>query len=135
MKKIIQKYSKTSELKIIFINEWNRILSQQINHSPTIPDQMLWSTDRLRYFVTYDAFTGLPNQFLFNEHLRHSLAMAQRNRSMTAIMLINVDGNPRNGENWDKYLDQEFLKLIADRLQLHKRDSDTLAYLENGEFG
>ena len=135
MKKKIQNMSKSSQLKIIFINEWSEILNKQINQSPTMPDQVLWSNDRLKYLVTYDVNTGLPNQFLFNEHLKHSLAMAQRNRSTTGIMLINLDGNMENEEYLDKNHGPELMKQVAQRLARHKRDSDTLAYLDNGEFG
>lgn len=134
LRRQIQKISKTTGLKIAFIHELNEILNKQINQTDSIPDQLLWSTDRLKYLVTYDTVTGLPNQFLFNEHLRHSLAIAHRNKSTTAVMLVTVNGWKEHNQMMQDE-NQELLKRAASRLSQHKRDCDTLAYLDNWEFG
>ena len=134
LRRQIQKISKATGLKIAFIQELNEVLNKQITQTDSIPDQLLWSSDRLKYLVTYDTITGLPNQFLFNEHLRHSLAFAHRNKTTTAVMLVSMNGWRENNQESD-HDDMELLKQTAVRLAHYKRDCDTLAYLDNWEFG
>ncbi len=134
LKNQIQKYRRKFGLKIAFIHELNELLNRQIRQSDSMPEHFLWSTDRLKYLVTYDPITGLPNQFLFNEHLRHSLAFAQRNNTATAVMLVTIDGFGEQDVNFPEQK-PDLLKHIANLLRQYKRECDTLAYLENWEFG
>jgi len=111
------------------------ILSQQISQPVAVPDRLLWSQDHLKYFALYDAVTGLPNRFLFRDQLHRSLAYSRRYETRTIVMFIILDGLAKHCEPLGQKARIELLKQVSKRLLQHKRESDTLAYLDNDEFG
>ena len=80
--------------------------------------------------------TGLPNRFLFQEQLHRSVALfpALSNPECSVYSSIWKDF-PSIVSNLGKKLGSAILKQITNRLLEHKRESDTLAYLDNNEFG
>ena len=122
-------------LRLAFINQMVEILSQQITRPVTVPEHLIWSQDRLKYFALYDAVTGLPNRFLFLEQLHRSLTYSQRYLTQVGVLFIHLEGFSVYCEQYGAEVRANILQQITRRLLQHKRDSDTLACLENDEFG
>ncbi len=84
--------------------------------------------------ANYDDLTGLPNRNLMFDRLELAIAMAQRNRTLTGLLYIDLDRfksvNDAVGHNGGDRL----LKLAAERLASCVRDCDTLARLGGDEF-
>jgi diguanylate cyclase (GGDEF)-like protein len=82
----------------------------------------------------HHAITGLPNRYLFQDRLKHSLAYAKRYKTLLAVLLVKVDGlRMVNEEIGRKYGDQILLE-TAGRLKKCERESDTLAYVADNIF-
>lgn len=47
--------------------------------------------EKLEYLANHDAVTGLPNRLLMNDRLRQMMLQAQRNESVVAVALIDLD--------------------------------------------
>lgn len=125
----------SGNLRIAFVNQMIDILSQQITQPVEMPEHLLWSQDHLKYFALYDAATGLPNRFLFQEQLHRSVAYSRRYQTLSAVLFFHLEGFSVYCEQSGDAARMAFLKQITNRLLQHKRDSDTLAYLDNNEFG
>ena len=86
----------------------------------------------LEFLATHDNLTGFPNQYLFQERLRHSLAISRRYNTKLAVLSIDLDGTIKIRDKYGQNFSDEALAEIARRLNQCLRESDTLAYL--GEF-
>ena len=79
----------------------------------------------------YDTLTELPNWTLFQERLRHSMAVAKRNNTQHACVFVELDGPRPASDDLDR---NSLLKAVANRLKPTKREVDTLARVSNNLF-
>lgn len=101
-------------------------------------DQATMDTDtfkRLEYMAYYDSLTGLPNRFLFFDHLKHVLARSQRNQCNVGIMFLDLDRFKDVNDAHGHLAGDTLLAKVAKRIQQCVRDSDIVARLGGDEFG
>lgn len=91
-------------------------------------------TAHLEHEVNHDALTGLANRNLLWDRLEQALHVAQRNKTLVATVLIDLDNFKQINDNWGHEAGDEVLKAVAKRLQASVRDSDTVARLSGDEF-
>jgi len=88
----------------------------------------------LEHKALYDSLTELPNRFLLQDRLQHSLKAAKRDSWPLAVILIDVvrlsDVNDIIGHGGGDLVLQE----VANRLWKTLRESDTVARLTGDEF-
>ena len=88
----------------------------------------------LDMLANHDALTGLPSLRLCKDRLNHSLAEARRNRQMSAVMFLDLDGfkaiNDQHGHEFGDLV----LKATADRIRDGIRETDTVARIGGDEF-
>lgn len=88
----------------------------------------------LEFMANHDALTGLPSLRLCKDRLEHSLAESRRNKQKSAVMFIDLDGfkevNDRHGHEYGDAV----LKVVADRIKLDIRETDTVARIGGDEF-
>ena len=82
----------------------------------------------------HDELTGLPNRRLLMDRISLSLAHAQRNKCMTALIYLNLSGFKQTYDSMGDDDEKTLLCMIATRLQKEVRSVDTVARLSNGEF-
>jgi diguanylate cyclase (GGDEF)-like protein/PAS domain S-box-containing protein len=88
----------------------------------------------LDLLANHDALTGLPSLRLCKDRLNHSLAEARRNRQMSAVMFLDLDGfKAINDEHGHEFGDL-VLKVTADRIRDGIRETDTVARIGGDEF-
>jgi diguanylate cyclase (GGDEF)-like protein/PAS domain S-box-containing protein len=88
----------------------------------------------LDFLANHDALTGLPSLRLCKDRLDHSLAEARRNRQMSAVMFLDLDGfKAVNDEHGHEFGDL-VLKATADRIKAEIRETDTVARIGGDEF-
>jgi diguanylate cyclase (GGDEF)-like protein len=91
--------------------------------------------ERLRHQALHDPLTGLANRALLASHLETALARARRHDRRLAVLLVDLDGfkflNDRVGHSQG----DRVLMVVADRLRLQIRPTDTVARLGGDEFG
>jgi diguanylate cyclase (GGDEF)-like protein/PAS domain S-box-containing protein len=91
-------------------------------------------TDHLEHEVHHDALTGLANRTLLWDRLDQAIHMAQRNKSLVATVLMDLDGFKQINDSFGHEAGDEVLTVVAQRLVASVRDSDTVARLSGDEF-
>jgi diguanylate cyclase (GGDEF)-like protein/PAS domain S-box-containing protein len=89
---------------------------------------------RLEHMAMYDGLTDLPNRTLFFDRLRHTFAVARRNKYSFALLFIDLDGFKQINDTWGHDVGDLLLKETAVRLVSSVRDSDTVARMGGDEF-
>lgn len=89
---------------------------------------------QLRELAYHDQLTGLPNRYLFYEHLEHALDRAARTGNALAVVFIDLDGFKRVNDNHGHSIGDTVLCEVARRLNAAIRRQDTLARLGGDEF-
>ena len=91
-------------------------------------------TAHLEHEVNHDALTGLANRTLLWDRLEQAIHMAQRNKSLVATVLVDLNGFKLINDTFGHEAGDEVLKVVAKRLQSSVRESDTVARLSGDEF-
>ena len=89
---------------------------------------------RLEHMALIDELTGLPNRRLLTDRLQHSLALGRREQRKVALVYIDLDGFKLVNDSLGHSVGDTLLTQVAQRLQSHTRQSDTLARLGGDEF-
>jgi diguanylate cyclase (GGDEF)-like protein/PAS domain S-box-containing protein len=91
-------------------------------------------TAHLEHAVNHDPLTGLANRNLLWDRLEQALHLAQRNKSLVATVLIDLNNFKLINDTFGHEAGDEVLKMVAKRLQASVRDSDTVARMSGDEF-
>ena len=90
--------------------------------------------EELRRMAYHDVLTGLPNRRHFLELIRATLADAQRTRSRTALILLDLDRFKGVNDTLGHDAGDELLKLAAGRLLSALGSRGTVARIGGDEF-
>lgn len=89
---------------------------------------------KITYLATHDAVTGLPNRNLLSDRMSQSIAYANRNKKLIALLLLDVDDFKTINSTLGHKTGDQLLKSVADRLKNCIRKGDTIARLAGDEF-
>lgn len=89
---------------------------------------------KLTQMALYDQLTGLPNRTNFFDKLEFSLSNARRNKSVVALLFIDLDGFKTVNDTLGHAMGDHLLKEVAQRLRANIRESDTVARMGGDEF-
>jgi len=101
-----------------------RLLYKQLEHS----------NHALETLALHDALTGLPNRRLLMDRLSSAIAHARRNKSIMAVMYLDLDGFKQINDTLGHDAGDTLLNLVAARLLAAVRQEDTVARLGGDEF-
>lgn len=102
--------------QFIVVGENRRLLA-------TVADQAL-----------HDPLTGLANRALFNDRLTHAVQLHQRDEQSVAVLSLDLDDFKLVNDSMGHPAGDALLVLIAERLLVCVRTSDTVARLGGDEF-
>ncbi|HBW36206.1 bifunctional diguanylate cyclase/phosphodiesterase [Desulfosporosinus sp. BICA1-9] len=88
----------------------------------------------LAHQAQHDALTGLPNRYLFNEHLKQALARAKRKQGKLAVMFLDLDRFKLINDTMGHNLGDRLLYHVAERVRRSLREGDTIARQGGDEF-
>ncbi len=91
-------------------------------------------TALLEHEVNHDALTGLANRTLLWDRLDQAIHMAQRNKTLVATVLMDLNGFKKINDTLGHEAGDEVLTVVASRLLSSVRESDTVARLSGDEF-
>lgn len=90
---------------------------------------------QLEFLALHDPLTELPNRKLFMDRLSLAMALSQRNKTMVAVLFLDLDGFKPVNDTHGHDAGDAVLKVIAARLLDALRKSDTVARIGGDEFG
>jgi diguanylate cyclase (GGDEF)-like protein len=121
-------------IRLIFLDDLLRMVDKQITQPVRDAKDVVWRADHLEFKAVHDLTTQLPNRYLLQDRLRHSLAYSRRYNTRVAIMFIDLEGLPDINNTLGRKYGDEVLIQAARRLAHCKRDSDTLARFGEHQF-
>jgi len=83
--------------------------------------------EKIHYLAHYDMLTGLPNRFLYKEHVGQALSSSERNGEMLAILFVDLDDFKQVNDTFGHGVGDLLLKEVAARFGGTLRKSDVLA--------
>lgn len=86
------------------------------------------------HLANHDPLTGLANRRLLMDRLEQLLNQARRYQHQLAVIFLDLDGFKPVNDRWGHDVGDQLLRAVAERLQNHLRDSDTLARIGGDEF-
>ena len=90
--------------------------------------------EQLEFQAQHDSLTQLPNRVLFMDRLIQSIHMAQRNKTLVAVIFIDLDNFKEINDSLGHHIGDKVLIEVSKRMQQQLRASDTLARLGGDEF-
>jgi len=89
---------------------------------------------RAWHLAHHDPVTQLPNRWLFEDRLEHTLRGAQRDGQRIALHYLDLDHFKAVNDSFGHVVGDRLLVAVAHRLESVLRQSDTLARLGGDEF-
>ncbi|MBI5658082.1 MAG: EAL domain-containing protein [Nitrosomonadales bacterium] len=90
--------------------------------------------ERLNYLAYYDDLTGLPNRALFYDRLNQILPVAERQKTLVALLLVNLERMRDINETLGRAGGDTLLKMAARRLGESGMNVNHLAHFGAGYF-
>jgi diguanylate cyclase (GGDEF)-like protein/PAS domain S-box-containing protein len=88
----------------------------------------------LERMAHFDQLTGLPNRTLLMDRLHQGLVHAQRNKKISAVIFLDLDGFKAINDQHGHEAGDQVLVTVASRMNHVLREGDTLARLGGDEF-
>ncbi len=88
----------------------------------------------LVHLAHHDMLTGLPNRLLFNDRLDQALIKSHRDKSIVAVIFIDLDRFKPINDTFGHRIGDLLLQAVAERLRGCVREEDTVARLGGDEF-
>jgi diguanylate cyclase (GGDEF)-like protein/PAS domain S-box-containing protein len=89
---------------------------------------------KLAHRAQHDVLTGLPNRLLLHDRLQQGLQQARRNRTVLALMFMDLDRFKAVNDRHGHATGDALLCQVADRLRRQLRSTDTACRLGGDEF-
>lgn len=90
--------------------------------------------ENIKHMAYHDALTGLPNRYLFDDRLSIALAQARRYQHMLGVMFLDLDNFKDINDTLGHAVGDQFLQVVAKRLQGCLRGGDTVSRMGGDEF-
>ena len=89
---------------------------------------------RMLHLAQHDPLTGLPNRLLFQDRLRQAMARCRRDRTLLAVVLVDLDRFKEVNDAFGHRVGDGVLKQVGERMRAALRESDTVARIGGDEF-
>ena len=116
---------------ILHAIEHGKIDALRINHNET---ELVKVEEDLKSLASFDHLTKLPNRYLFELILAKSMERARRNKSLLALIYIDIDYFKNVNDFFGHETGDLFLKMVVERLKQNIRVGDFVARLGADEF-
>ena len=90
--------------------------------------------DRIRQLAHYDELTGLPNRFLYTQHLVNAISHAERHDAPVGVLFLDLDRFKYINDSFGHVAGDAVLREVAMRFKLCLREVDIIARVGGDEF-
>lgn len=90
--------------------------------------------DALQHQALHDPLTNLPNRTLFFDRLHQAINSARRQGTQVGVVMLDLDGFKSVNDAYGHAAGDEVLKIVASRLSVGMRATDTAARIGGDEF-
>jgi diguanylate cyclase (GGDEF)-like protein/PAS domain S-box-containing protein len=90
--------------------------------------------EEMAHQAQHDPLTGLPNRLLLNDRIGQAIALAERHRSLFAVLFLDLDGFKHINDSLGHSSGDRLLQSVAYRLEAHIRAPDTVSRQGGDEF-
>lgn len=90
-------------------------------------DSLFISQEQIRFHAYHDNLTGLPNRFMFQEHLEQAVSHARHYQETMAVLFADIDGFKRVNDTLGHHAGDDLLRQISERIRSVLRQQDYLA--------
>jgi diguanylate cyclase (GGDEF)-like protein/PAS domain S-box-containing protein len=90
--------------------------------------------DQLAHQAFHDPLTGLANRALFRDRVTHAITLARRQARAVTVLYLDLDDFKQVNDSFGHAEGDRLLTLIASRLRVCARSTDTVARLGGDEF-
>ncbi|MGD8784295.1 MAG: EAL domain-containing protein [Thioalkalispiraceae bacterium] len=97
-------------------------------------EQVKIRQSHLDHMAHHDSLTSLPNRSLLRDRLELAIARSRRDKSMVALMFLDLDRFKQINDSLGHDIGDELLSLVAKRLVECTRSTDTVSRLGGDEF-
>lgn len=122
---------KLAEQEIRLLNNKLNMKNKGLNLEITLRERV---EQQLRYKVTHDHLTGLPNRVLLFDRLKQAIAFEERHNTLIAVMILDLDNFKNINDTMGHLSGDILLKQVATELQKCIRQYDTAGRLGGDEF-
>ncbi|HFD33355.1 MAG TPA: EAL domain-containing protein [Gammaproteobacteria bacterium] len=109
-------------------------LDELLSAFTTMQKEIRERQNDLKHQAMHDDLTGLPNRNLMGERLRHIIAVANRQHTHPALLMLDLDGFKQVNDTLGHKMGDELLIAIGKRLTQLLRETDTIVRLGGDEF-
>ncbi|WP_249325029.1 GGDEF domain-containing protein [Vreelandella boliviensis] len=115
------------------------VLDEHLNTEATvcmlrdITEQAL-AEEKIWHNAHHDLLTGLPNRRLFLDRLEQEIKHAKRLGKPISLLFMDLDGFKQVNDSFGHEAGDRLLSVVAERLNVCVRESDTVARLGGDEF-
>ncbi|MEJ2058664.1 MAG: EAL domain-containing protein, partial [Desulfofustis sp.] len=92
------------------------------------------SEQLIKYHASYDILTGLPNRRLFMDYLEGEISRAERHNYFGALFYLDIDSFKTINDSLGHSVGDEFLIVVASRLNEFIRKEDVASRMGGDEF-
>ncbi len=92
------------------------------------------SEAELDFLAHHDPLTELPNRRLLRARLTHGISLMRRRQGHLALLFVDIDRFKDINDSQGHAAGDRLLRLVAERLQVGRRGTDTVARLASDEF-
>jgi diguanylate cyclase (GGDEF)-like protein/PAS domain S-box-containing protein len=92
------------------------------------------SEEEIAYRANYDPLTSLPNRALLTERLGQAMKQAKREHARIAVLFVDLDFFKQVNDTLGHAVGDRLLQMVAERMRLCVRETDTIARQGGDEF-
>lgn len=121
------------QLAYALTRKWDLVQDNR-NYTESLENTIDKRTEELKFQVTHDALTGLPNRVLLEEKLKEAITSFEQSNKKFALLFVDLDRFKLINDSLSHTAGDQLLKTMADRLRKHLPHSVLCARLGGDEF-
>ncbi len=122
---------------VFVVRSANRQIVQLKNTGDALSEktqQLSLANQSLTQQARHDPLTGLPNRLFLMEHLKHTLALARRQKATGAVLFVDLDGFKAINDRFGHDVGDDTLIAASAGIRGELRESDLVTRLGGDEF-